>query len=128
MNNFAIAFKWAVILGILVDWFYAIPAILIPNAVVGQLGGEPARMSVWPAFAALLMVLVQLFFFSGACDIHRYRTNAYFAVLFRLVMALFFLCLHPCIYPAIGWYNAVLLLLQLWLLTNALRFGPPVRP
>lgn len=128
MNNYAIAFKWTVIVGILHDWFYAIPAICIPNAVIAQLGGAPARMPVWPAFGAMLPVLLQMFFYSGACDINRYRANSYLAVLFRLGMVLFFLGLYPCVYPAIGWGNLCLLLLQTWLLTCALRIGPPVRP
>ena len=128
MNKYAIVFKWSVFLGVLFDWFYAIPAVCIPNSVIAQLGGAPARMPVWPAFGAMLLVLLQLFFFSGACDINRYRANSYLAVLFRLGMALFFFGLYPCVYPAIGGCNLFLFLLQACLLASALRVGPSARP
>ena len=35
MNKFARWFRWAVFVGILQDWFFALPGIFIPNAVLG---------------------------------------------------------------------------------------------
>lgn len=128
MNKYAIGFKWAVILGVLADWFYVIPAVSIPNSVIARLGGSPAHMPVWPAFGAMLLVLLELFLFSGACDVMRYQANARFAVGMRLVGALFFLCLYPHAFPALGLWCLCLFAVQAVLLSNASRLGPRARP
>ena len=128
MNNYAIGFKWAVILGIAFDWFFALPGMFIPQGVISRLGGLPARMPVWPAFAALLCLLVTLFFFSGACDINRYRANAWLAVLARLAAVLFFFCLYPGAFPLLDWVNLFFLVVLAHLLSSAIRTGAPVRP
>ena len=128
MNKFAIGFKWAVILGIAFDWFFALPGIFIPQGVIAHLGGMPARLPVWPAFAALLLFILTLFFFSGACDIHRYRANAYLAVVGRLAAVFFLFCLYPGTYAMLAWVNLFLLVVLAYLLTTAIRIGAPARP
>ena len=128
MNKFAVGFKWAVLFGIAFDWFLVLPAILIPQAVIACLGGEPARLSVWPAFAALLAFLFTLFLFSGARDIHRYRANAWLAVMGRLAVVFFFFCLYPGTYPLLAWVNLFLLVVLAYLLSSAIRIGAPARP
>jgi hypothetical protein len=127
-NSYAEGFKWAVILGIAFDWFFALPGIFIPQSVIAYLDGAPARLAVWPAFAALLVFIVTLFFFSGACDINRYRANAWLAVLGRLAAVFFFFCLYPGVYPLLAWVNLFLLVVLAYLLATAIRIGAPVRP
>lgn len=128
MNKYAIGFKWAVMLGIAFDWFFVLPAIFIPNSVIAYLNGTPAILPIWPAFAGLLAFLLTLFLFSGACDINRYRANAWLAVLARLAAVFFFFCLYPLVFPLLAWVNLFLLVVLAFLLSTAIRIGPPVRP
>lgn len=79
---------------------------------------------MWTAFAALLVVLLSLFYISGASDPHRYRFNAWLAVLARVPGVIFFLFLYPGHYPAFGILDGVLFLIQLPLLLGALGEAP----
>jgi hypothetical protein len=120
--DFATWFGRAMWLGILADWALGIPGIFWPNATLGLAGQAPdLEHPVWPAFASLLLVLLSLFYIPGALDLRRYKATAILSVLARPPGVIFFLWLWPGLYPAFGYLDLVLTLIQAPLLFLALR-------
>src|SRR5215831_12197358 len=117
MNTHAKWFCRAVWLGILADWVLGIPTIFIPQKVLSLLGFRLTQDPVWTAYAALLVVLLSLFYIPGASNPSRYRVSAWLAVFARPLEAIFFFLLNPGYYPAFGFFYGFIFLIQLpWLL------------
>lgn len=121
MNKHATWFKRAVWLGIVADWVLTIPVIIAPEKVLDLLGLRATHDPVWTAFAALLVLILSLFYIPGANKPYRYRLNAWFAVFARPPGVIFFLVLYPGLYPAFGLLDASLFLIQLPLLLLTMR-------
>ena len=125
MNRFAIGFRWAVVIGILEVWFFALPGNFIPNAVLGVVGADPVLVPVWPAFACWILTLLSIFYIPAAVDPFRYIPLAVCTVAARLGGVVFFFVLVPGRFPpALGYVDLGLAVLQGALLLLALRFGP----
>lgn len=124
MSKHAVWFRRAIWLGILADWALGIPVIFAPETVLDLLGFRQTMDPVWAAFAGLLVVLLSLFYIPGAQNPHRYRFNAWFAVLARPPGVIFFLFLWKGNYPAFGLLDGALFLIQLPLLLLTLREPP----
>ena len=127
MNVFAVGFRWAVIAGILQDWFFAFAGVVIPQAVLALVGAEPVPQHAWPAYASLLLVLLSLFYIPAAIDPYRNGFFSVFAVTARLGGVVFFFILYPGAFPSLlGYIDAILTVVQGGLLALAvLTVGPP---
>jgi hypothetical protein len=113
----AVWFKRMVWLGILADWALGLPAIFFPRQLLDLLGFRPTGDPVWTGFAALILVLLGVFYVPGANQPYRYRANAHLAVWARPPGVVFFLLLNPGFYPAFGIMDGALFLLQFpWLM------------
>jgi len=129
VNKPARWFRWAVVAGILQDWFFALPGILIPNAVLGFAGAEPAVQPIWPAYACLLLMLLSVFYIPAAVDPFRYSPLAAATVAARAGGVVFFFFLYPGQFPAFfGYIDLTLTVLQGTLLTLAMIQGPEAEP
>jgi hypothetical protein len=129
MNRFAIAFRWAVVAGILQDWFFALPGIFLPSAVLQLANADPVVPPAWPAYACLLLVLLSLFYIPAAIDPFRYSSFALFTVIARVGGVLFFFVLYPGVFPPLfGYIDLALTLLQGSLLVLALIAAGPQVP
>ena len=126
MNKYAIRFRQVVLIGVLVNLFFALPGIIIPNSVLSLVGGEPVIHTLWPAFASLLLVLLSLFYIPVALDPLRYTLFAWLTVLAPVGGAIFFLFLRPGEYPLFGCIYLVFAVLEGLLLILALRAGPNI--
>ncbi len=120
MNSYALWFRWALILGLLKDWFFALPGIFIPNAVLAFLGSGVATFPIWPAFGFLLFTLVTLFYIPAAVNPFRYQPNAWLAILARFAIALFFLVTGAGGGLLLGAADLILAVIQVGLLIMAL--------
>jgi hypothetical protein len=121
VNKFAIGFRWAVIAGILQDWFFALPGIFIPSAVLQFANADPVVPPVWPAYASLLLMLVSLFCISAAIDPFRYSSFALLTVIARVGGVIFFFLLYPGAFPPLfGYIDLTFALLQSALLVLAM--------
>lgn len=118
-------FGAAVWLGIIVNWLLSIPGIFCPNATLA-LARQPLALEtpVWPAFASLLLSLLSMFYIPGALDPYKYRATAIMSVLTRMAGVVFFFLIWPNHYPAFGFLDLVMLLIQAPLLYLALRHEP----
>jgi hypothetical protein len=124
VNKYALWFRWVVVAGILQDWFFALPGMFIPNAVLGVAGAEPAVRPVWVAFSCLLLMLLSIFYIPGAVDPFRYAPLAAFTVVARAGGVVFFFFLYPGQFPPpFGYIDLTLTLLQGALLFLALLTG-----
>lgn len=123
MNRYAGWFRWMVVLGILVNLTFALPGILIPNAVLDTVGYEPAYQPIWPAFASLLLLLLSLFYIPGAVNPFRYSAIAWLSVISRFAGVVFFLLLWRA-FPLFGYIDLIFGVVQGLLLYVALRRGP----
>jgi hypothetical protein len=129
VNKFAHAFRWAVIAGILQDWFFALPGIFIPAAVLQLAGAEPVTTVVWPAYACLLLMLLSFFYIPAAVDPLRYSSFALFTVMARLGGVFMFFILYPGAFPPLfGYIDLTLTLLQGTLLALTLITAGPAVP
>jgi len=79
---------WA---GIAANLALAFPTIAAPATMIERLSLPTATPDLWPRFAAILLVLLSVFYMPAAIDPDRYRANAWFAVGARLVGVVFFL-------------------------------------
>lgn len=121
MNKYALWFRWAVVVGILQDWFFALPGIFVPNAVLGVGGADPAVQPIWPALASLLLLLLSFAYIPGAIDPFRYAPLAALSVAARAGGVVFFFVLYPGQFPALfGYLDLGFVLLQGTLLALAL--------
>lgn len=127
MNRYAIWFRRIVLLGILVNFFFAIPGTFIPNSVLGLICIEPARDPIWPAFASSLLFLLSLFYIPGAMNPFRNTFTAILSVLARVSGAIFFLCIwkgEALNTETFGYLDLTFAVVQGVLLFLALRRGP----
>jgi len=81
-------------IGIAANLALAVPVLVRPAAVLGAYGLPVPSEIVWPRFAALLLVLLSVFYMPAAIDPDRHRVNAVVAVASRLAGVLFFFLLH----------------------------------
>ena len=129
MNKFTRWFRWIVVAGILQDWFFALPGIFIPNAVLAFAQTAPAAQPIWPAFACLLLMLLSVFYIPGAVDPFRYAPLAALTVVARAGGVVFFFLLYPGQFPVFfGYIDLTLTGLQGTLLTLAFLEGPQAEP
>jgi hypothetical protein len=129
VNKYALWFRWVVIAGILQDWFFALPGIFIPNAVLGLAQADPAIQPIWPAFACLILMLLSFFYIPGAVDPFRYSPLAALTVVARFGGVIFFFLLYPGKFPPFfGYIDLTLTVLQGTFLILALYTGPVAEP
>src|SRR5262249_53395593 len=111
-------------LGILADWVLGVPSIFAPEAVLDAVGLRRTGDPVWTAFAALILVLLGIFYVPGANHPYRYRANAWLAVFARPPGVVFFWLLWRGFYPSFGLLDGVLFLLQFPFLVKTLQLIP----
>ena len=62
MNNYARWFGRVVWLGILANFALALPTLFLPDEMLAMSSLPSASPSMWPSFAALLLILLSLFY------------------------------------------------------------------
>jgi hypothetical protein len=80
-------------------------------------GFPPVSPVLWPRFAALLLILLSLFYMPAGIDVERYRAVAWLAVVARLAGVIFFLGFQPVEYRMLGLFDLIFLVPELVLLT-----------
>ena len=90
----AIWFGRVVWIGIVANFLLAGPSLVAPASVLSALGLPVPSVIMWPRFAALLLILLSLFYMPAANNPDRYRASAVLAVASRLAGVLFFFLVH----------------------------------
>jgi len=106
--------------GILANFALAIPTVLFPERMLEWINLPLATPIMWPRFAALLLILLSVFYMPAAVDPDRYRATAWMAVGSRLTGVLFFLT-QPREYLMFGLFDLVFFVPELVLLWRLSR-------
>lgn len=110
-------FKRVLWIGIVANLALAIPTLLAPAPLMALSGFPPASPLLWPRFAALLLILLSLFYMPAGIDVDRFRPVAWLAVVSRLAGVVFFLGFQPAEYRMLGLFDLVFLVPETILLT-----------
>ena len=106
MNLYAVWFRRIVYLGVLANLTLAVPALFVPDQILGQFRLPATADAMWPRFAALLLILLSLFYIPAAIDPFRYRMAAWLTVWSRVAGVIFFFFFFP-VYFAFGLLDLV---------------------
>lgn len=113
-------FRRVMWLGIVSNLALALPTLAMPERMI-QFNGLPAADPLlWPRFAALLLILLSVFYMPAAVDPVRYRASAWLAVGARLVGVVFFL-MQDRTYHMLGYVDLFFFVPEFLLLWAASR-------
>jgi hypothetical protein len=115
-------------IGIVVNLALALATLIDPAAMLARTSLPPAEPLLWPRFAALLLILLSVFYMPAGVDPDRYRANAWMAVGSRLVGVVFFLLFQAPEYRTLGLVDLVFFVPEAILLTIAVRAAAAVVP
>ncbi len=90
MNEYAKWFSRVVWLGILANFALALPTLFLPDEMLAMSSLPSASPTMWPSFAALLLILLSLFYIPVAIRPLYYPFVSWLAVLARLAGVIFF--------------------------------------
>jgi len=116
-------FRRVVWIGIFANLALALPTIAAPAQVIAMAHLPTATPDLWPRFAALLLVLLSVFYIPAGRDIDRHRITAWFTVLSRLTGVVFFM-FEPA-YRLFMYFDLFFLIPQATLLMLAIRSAAP---
>ena len=94
LNHHLVWYGRVVWLGILANLALAIPALFVPNWLLGLMSLPAADPPMWPSFAANLLILLSLFYMPAANDPVRHRASAWLTLVSRLAGVIFFIGFH----------------------------------
>jgi hypothetical protein len=120
MNKYAVWFSRIVWLGILANFALAIPALFLPEQMLTMMSLPAASPTMWPSFAALLLILLSLFYIPAALRPLYYPLVSWLTVLARLAGVIFF-CIFNRDYLMFGLFDGMFLVPEGILLVLALR-------
>jgi hypothetical protein len=120
MNKYATWFGRVVWVGILANFALALPTLFLPEEMLAMFSLPSASPSMWPSFAALLLILLSLFYIPAAAKPLEYRPVAWLAVLARLAGVIFFLIFNRD-YFTFGLLDLTFFIPESILLTLAIR-------
>jgi hypothetical protein len=109
-------FKRVMWLGIIANFALAVPTLLAPERMLEFVGLPAATPLLWPRFAALLLILLSLFYMPAGIDPVRYRLVALLTLVSRLAGVVFFVGFQPAEYHMFGYFDLVFLVPQALLL------------
>ncbi|MGI8961788.1 MAG: cytochrome c [Bryobacteraceae bacterium] len=120
MNSYAKWFSRVVWLGILANFALALPTLFMPDQMLALFSLPSASPLMWPSFAALLLILLSLFYIPAALRPLYYRLLSWLSVLARMAGVIFF-CIFNRDYLMFGLFDLVFLVPEGILLTLAIR-------
>ena len=109
-------FKRVMWLGILANIALALPTLFAPDRMIDFVGLPTATPLLWPRFAALLLILLSLFYMPAGIDPVRYRLVALLTLVSRLAGVVFFVGFQSAEYHMFGYFDLVFLVPQALLL------------
>ena len=114
-------FSRVVWMGIAANLGLAIPTLLMPARMLAMSNLPITEPLLWTQFAALLLILLSVFYVPAALDPRRYRLVAWISVLARLAGVVFFVLFQPRAYHLFGYFDLVFFVPEAALLMAAGR-------
>lgn len=106
MNDYAKWFGRVVWLGIIANFALALPTLFLPDQMLALYSLPSASPSMWPSFAALLLILLSLFYIPAAQRPLYYPPVSWLTVLARLAGVIFF-CIFNRDYFLFGLFDGL---------------------
>lgn len=119
-NKYTVWFGRIVWLGILANFALALPVLFMPEQMLALFSLPTASPIMWPSFAALLLILLSLFYVPAALKPLYYPVVSWLTVIARLAGVIFF-CIFNREYWTFGAFDLVFLVPEGILLTLAVR-------
>lgn len=91
MNTPLNGFRVLVVVGVLVNASFWVPALVAPQVINDAFGFDPDYSTVWLRNVGMLLLLVAITNVAAAIDPYRYQLFAWLVVAGRLIAASFFL-------------------------------------
>jgi cytochrome c553 len=126
-NKCAVWFGRVVWLGILANLALALPTLFLPEQMIAMFQLPTASPNMWPSFAALLLILLSLFYVPAALRPLYYPAVSWLTVLARLAGVIFF-CIFNRTYFLFGLLDLIFLMPEGILLTLAVRAEKEASP
>jgi hypothetical protein len=120
MNEYAKWFGRIVWLGIFANFAMALPTLFMPDQMLAMYSLPSASPTMWPSFAALLLILLSVFYVPAALKPLYYPLVSWLTVLARLAGVIFF-CIFNRDYLMFGLFDLTFLVPEGILLTLAVR-------
>lgn len=89
-NKYAIWFGRVVWLGIIANFCFVFPTMIIPERVLAFLNLDPTNTPIWVRCSIFLLGQLSLFYIPAAMNPYQYRANAYLCIFSRLAGTIFF--------------------------------------
>lgn len=89
-NTYAIWFGRVVWLGIIANFMFILPTMIVPHRVLAFLNLDPTNTPIWVRCSVFLLGQLTLFYIPAAMNPYHYRANAYLAIFSRLAGTIFF--------------------------------------
>ena len=118
-------FKRVMWLGIVANVALAVPTLLAPERMIEFVGLPMPTPLLWTRFAALLLILLSLFYVPSAIDPDRYRLVAWLTLVSRLTGFVFFVGFQAAEYHRFGYFDLAFLIPQALLLFSFARGAGP---
>ena len=109
-------FRRVLWIGIVANLGLAIPTLAATERMIAFSRLPPATPLLWPRFAALLLILLSVFYMPAGVDPQRYRVVAWLAVASRLAGVIFFVGFQPAEYHVLGYLDLVFFVPEIALL------------
>ncbi len=120
VNKFAVWFGRVAWLGILANFALALPTLFMPDQMLAMFSLPSASPTMWPSFAALLLLLLSLFYIPAALRPLYYPLVSWLTVGARLAGVIFF-CIFNRDYFLFGIFDLVFLVPEAILLFLAVK-------
>ena len=114
-------FKRVMWLGIVANMALAVPTLLAPERMIYFVGLPMPTPLLWTRFAALLLILLSLFYMPAAIDPVRYRLVALLTLVSRLAGVVFFVGFQAREYHMFGYFDLVFFVPEFALLLRIRR-------
>ena len=117
-------FRRVLWIGILANLALAVPTLIAPERIMAMTQLPPATPIMWARFAALLLILLSVFYMPAGVDPNRYRVVAWLAILSRLAGVIFFVGFQSAEYHMLGYFDLVFFVPEFVLLAMLARSRP----
>ncbi|HEY7291951.1 MAG TPA: hypothetical protein VH583_19075 [Vicinamibacterales bacterium] len=121
-------FKRVLWLGILANLALAVPTLFAPAQLLTFSNLPQATPILWPQFAALLLILLSIFYMPAGVDLARYKAVAWLAVGARLAGVIFFVGFQAAAYHLLGYFDLAFFIPESILLVLAIRGSMSMTP